>query len=93
MYSILAKVTPAEIGSVPHGPSGAEVCGDPKFPEKSGKNKRAWCSIHRADHHSGSGEQRLIKAEQTPKVAYLDRDPLGDEVAEMDAKLQENAPR
>ena len=92
VYSILAKATPAEIGSALHGRSGAEVGGDPKLPKKSRTNKRAWGSAHRVET-SGDGEQRLIKAGLTPTVEYLARDPLGDEVALLDAILQENARR
>ena len=57
-----------------------------------GKNKRFGRSTQRREK-AGGGKQRLIEAAPTLKVAYLARDPLGDEVADLDAKLQENARR
>lgn len=88
VYSILSKARPAETRN---GPSGAEVAGNPKFPTRR-KNKRFRISTQR-EEKAGGGEQRLIEAEPTLKMAYLARDPLGDEVADLDAKLQENARR
>lgn len=71
--------------------SRAEAAGNPKLPTR-GKNKRFRGPVHRVQN-AGSGEQRLTEAEPALEIAYLARDPLGDEVAELNAKLQENARR
>ncbi|CAM9891651.1 unnamed protein product, partial [Laminaria digitata] len=88
VYSILAKAPPAKTRN---GRNGAEASVNTSF-SKSGKNKRPWGSTHRAEK-AGSGGQRLMEAEPTPKIAYLARDPLGNEVTELDAKLREIARR
>ena len=88
VYGILAKAPPAETRN---GPREAEVAGNPKIPTR-GKNKRPWGPINRVQNARSCGKY-LIQADPTPEVAYVARDPLGDEVAELDAKIRENARR
>ena len=99
LYSILARAPPAELGSKAPGLSdGAGKPGATTIPEKAGKQKRERGSSRNCGGIGGKREQRTIQtvAPTPPRGGaggYLVRDPLGDEVAELDAKVQENLRR
>ncbi|CAM9172323.1 unnamed protein product, partial [Ectocarpus sp. 8 AP-2014] len=104
LYSILAKAPPAEPRSTAsHRPVGGIGCSvDPTMSNKAGKkrHKREQGSLRRlASSVVVGGDERpafetALRLTLRDEVGgYLKRDPLGDEVAELNAKLQENLRR
>ncbi|CAM9464215.1 unnamed protein product, partial [Ectocarpus sp. 4 AP-2014] len=104
LYSILAKAPPAEPRSTAsHRPVGGIGCSvDPTMSNKAGmkRHKREQGSLRRlASSVVVGGDERPAfetALRLTPREevgGYLKRDPLGDEVAELNAKLQESLRR
>lgn len=100
LYSILARAPPAEIEkAVPHDPGwDGEESGDPTISKKADKKPRQERgSLGKLASIKGRGERRAFKTVgKTPREelgGYVARDPLGEEVAELDAKAQESLRR
>lgn len=91
LYSILARAPPAELGRTALREADA-------VSKKADKHRKERGSSRKAGEEGGRRKQRALRpAPPIPprgeEGKYLARDPLGDEVAELDATIQENLRR
>lgn len=93
LYSILARAPPTELG---RNSSGLDM--DTKFSDrlttsKSWSRKRDRHSTHNKRGSVERGERRVSDSEPKQEVGYVAKDPLGEEVAQMRAKIHANSLR
>lgn len=97
LYSILARAPPAELGSTAHEPTGSwESSGRTVSKKADRSHRRERGLLKRLGSTSEGGERRAFNKVTTVRQEvdrYIARDPLGDEVAELNAKVQDNLRR
>lgn len=104
LYSILAKAPPAEPrNTTSHRPVGGIGCsvgptisnklGKKRHRREQGSSRRLASSVVVGGDERPASETALRATPREEVGGYLKRDPLGDEVAELNAKLQESLRR
>lgn len=93
LYSILARVPPSELGRDPSGLDMGTKFNDRSITSKSWSRKRDRHSTHSKRGSVGRSERRVSDSEPKQEVGYVAKDPLGEEVAQMRAKIHVNSLR
>ena len=98
LYSILARAPPAELGSAaaPNLDGDEAERANTTISKKADKKSRQEKALSRKiSNIEGKGERRTFQmaAGPAPLEGYSARDPLGKEVAELDANAQERLRR
>ncbi|CAM9246849.1 unnamed protein product, partial [Pylaiella littoralis] len=100
LYSILARAPPAERGSAEHESGESDEDGGPTVSKKiKARHRRKRGSSKRLGSISKKGKQRAFNKGVRPTArrqevdGYIARDPLGDEVAALNTKVQESLRR
>lgn len=94
LYSILARVPPTEL--LGRNQSGVDTVTKFSYRSITSNNLSQKQDRHSTRNKRGSvgrGERRVSDSELTQEVGYMAKDPLGEEVAQMTAKIRANSLR